>query len=71
MSNSQIKAADILLRKTIPDLVRTELTGLNGGPLEHRMDVPAKETREEWLARQQLEASARTADGRDSSDLVH
>ena len=30
MSSSQIKAADILLRKTIPDLARTEVTGKDG-----------------------------------------
>lgn len=32
MSASQIKAADILLKKTIPDLGRTEVTGADGGP---------------------------------------
>ena len=35
MSSSQIKAADILLKKTIPDLGRTEVTGADGGPQEH------------------------------------
>jgi hypothetical protein len=34
MSSSQIKAADILLRKTIPDLARTEVTGMDGEPQE-------------------------------------
>lgn len=33
MSNSQIKAADILLKKLVPDLARTELTGKDGGPV--------------------------------------
>jgi hypothetical protein len=32
MTNSQIKAAEILLRKVAPDLARTELTGEDGGP---------------------------------------
>jgi len=34
MSNSQIKAADILLRKSVPDLARTEHTGQDGGPIK-------------------------------------
>lgn len=34
MSSSQIKAADILLKKTVPDLARTEVTGLDGAPQE-------------------------------------
>jgi hypothetical protein len=32
-----------------------QVTGNDGGPLEHRIDTPAKETREEWLARQAKE----------------
>jgi hypothetical protein len=34
MSSSQIKAADILLKKTVPDLARTEVTGMDGAPQE-------------------------------------
>jgi hypothetical protein len=53
MSLSQIKATEILLRKAVPDLMRAEVTGKDGGPLEHyHIDVPREETREEWLARQ-------------------
>lgn len=33
MSATQIKAAQILLAKLIPDLGRTELTGEDGGPI--------------------------------------
>jgi len=41
-----------------------ELTGAGGGPIQHqRIDAPAKETREEWLARRQL-ASDQPADRR-------
>jgi hypothetical protein len=36
-----------LVGKIIP----LQVTGKDGGPLEHRMDVPREETREEWLAR--------------------
>jgi hypothetical protein len=35
MTNSQIKAADILLKKTVPDLARTEVTGKDGEPQQH------------------------------------
>jgi hypothetical protein len=37
-----------LVGKIIP----LQVTGKDGGPIEHRIDTPAKETREEWLARQ-------------------
>jgi len=33
MSPTQIKAADILLRKIVPDLNRSEITGEDGGPM--------------------------------------
>jgi hypothetical protein len=36
-----------LVGKIIP----LQVTGKDGGPIEHRIDAPAKETREEWLAR--------------------
>jgi hypothetical protein len=32
-----------------------QVTGKDGGPIEHRIDTPAKETREEWLARHEAE----------------
>lgn len=34
MTQTQIKAADILLRKIVPDLARTEMTGKDEGPVE-------------------------------------
>lgn len=34
MTPTQIKAADILLKKLVPDLGRTEVTGAGGGPIE-------------------------------------
>lgn len=33
MSPTQIKAAQIILAKIVPDLARTEMTGPNGGPI--------------------------------------
>lgn len=44
MTATQIKAADILLKKLVPDLARTEVTGADGGaiviqagPLDERL----------------------------------
>lgn len=34
MTSTQLKAAELFLRKTVPDLNRTELTGKNGGPVK-------------------------------------
>lgn len=34
MTPTQIKAADILLKKLVPDLGRTEVVGEEGGPIE-------------------------------------
>jgi hypothetical protein len=34
MSGTQIKAADIILKKIVPDLARSEVTGPDGGPQE-------------------------------------
>ena len=33
METSQVRAAEILLKKTIPDLSNVEMTGEGGGPL--------------------------------------
>ena len=56
-----------LIGKILP----LQVTGKDGGPLEHehRMDVPREETREEWLAR--LETANRSAADGDTSDVVH
>jgi len=34
VSAASLKAAEIVLRKTLPDLARTEVTGEDGGPQE-------------------------------------
>jgi hypothetical protein len=34
LSASRLKAIEILLRKSVPDLSAVELTGANGGPVE-------------------------------------
>jgi hypothetical protein len=39
MSNQQIKAADIILKKLIPDLARTELTGKDGQDINLSLNV--------------------------------
>ena len=39
MTSTQIKAADIILRKLVPDLSRTEVSGSNGGPVLQDLTV--------------------------------
>lgn len=34
LSQTQLRAAEVLLRKTVPDLTAVELTGSDGGPVE-------------------------------------
>jgi hypothetical protein len=51
------------------DKQQLEHTGKDGGPIEHRVDAPAKETREEWIARQ-MGTTAGAAIGGDPSDVV-
>ncbi len=34
MTSSQLKAAEVYLRKTIPDLARTELSGVDGAAIQ-------------------------------------
>jgi len=34
LTSTQIKAADIILKKIVPDLARSEISGPNGGPIE-------------------------------------
>jgi hypothetical protein len=73
-SRLRVDARKWLLSKLLPKQYgdRVEVTGKDGGPLEHHhIDVPREETREEWLVRQQLEAAARSATGGNSSDVVH
>jgi len=33
MSSTQVRSAEVLLRKSLPDLRATELTGVDGGPI--------------------------------------
>jgi hypothetical protein len=58
-----------LLSKLLPRQYgdKVELTGADGGPIQHCLDVPAKETREQWLARQ----AAIDPPVRSPSDVVH
>lgn len=39
MSQSQIKAAQIVIGKVIPDVARTEHTGENGGAVNHSVTI--------------------------------
>jgi hypothetical protein len=42
LSATQIKSADILLKKIVPDLARTEHVGDGGGPVELRVALIEK-----------------------------
>jgi hypothetical protein len=42
LSPTQIKAADIILKKVVPDLARTEHVGDGGGPVEMRVSLIEK-----------------------------
>jgi hypothetical protein len=42
LSATQIKSADILLKKIVPDLARTEHVGDGGGPVEMRVSLIEK-----------------------------
>jgi hypothetical protein len=37
LSSTQVRAAQILLNKTLPDMRAIEMTGEGGGPLEHKV----------------------------------
>lgn len=39
MTPSQVKAAEILLRKMLPDLKAVEMTGEGGGPIQAQVEV--------------------------------
>ena len=39
LSSTQIRAAEILLKKTLPDLSSVEMTGEDGGPIDHSIKV--------------------------------
>jgi hypothetical protein len=54
VSNTQMKAIEILLRKTLPDLSAIEHTGADGGPIEVRA---SKEQRDAAIS-----AALRSAD---------
>jgi hypothetical protein len=49
---NQMAANPVAFMTLLGKLLPLQVTGKDGGPLEHRIDTPAKETREEWLARQ-------------------
>lgn len=39
MTKNELKAADMLLKKLVPDLSRTELSGPDGGPVQHTVQT--------------------------------
>lgn len=59
MSATEVRAAEILIRKRLPDLSATELTGPGGGPVEITSTPLSTDEGRELLER--LDASARAA----------
>lgn len=39
LSNTQLRAIEILLKKSLPDLSQVELTGADGGPVQQDMKL--------------------------------
>lgn len=39
LSNTQLRAIEILLKKSLPDLSQVELTGADGGPMQQDMKL--------------------------------
>ncbi len=42
LSTTQVRGIEVLLRKTLPDLSQTALTGEEGGPINHSLNVKFK-----------------------------
>ena len=59
MTASQIKAAEILLRKTFPDLQVNEISGVAGKPIE--VTVRPILTKDDWLKTHGLGTAIRAA----------
>lgn len=49
ISATQLKAIEILLRKSLPDLTAIELSGDPENPIQHKVALRPQLTREEWL----------------------
>jgi hypothetical protein len=39
LTPTQVRAAEILLKKSVPDLSSVAMTGEDGGPIEHSLEV--------------------------------
>jgi hypothetical protein len=46
MTSAQLKAAELILRKVVPDLSRVESTGVNGGPVQFEVVLRPHENRD-------------------------
>lgn len=45
MTPTQVAAAKVVIAKSIPDLRSTEITGKDGGPIEHSVTLTAAQVR--------------------------
>lgn len=51
MSSTELKAAEIYLRKVVPDLRSMELTGKDGGAIVHAVSVTDKDILQQYLTK--------------------
>jgi len=69
ISATQLRAIEILLRKTLPDLQAVEITGDNGGALIVNIKRFTQDTGDEAQRAADVRAIAPTIDGEGWSDL--
>jgi len=55
LTNTQVRAAEILLSKTLPNLVSTQMDMNAAVTVNDPVDRPAKETHQEWIERRKRE----------------
>lgn len=71
MDASQVKAAQILLAKAVPDLSSVELSGANGGPIEHRDINSVTDAELLLIADGRSQGNTDPPNGEEVSDSVH
>lgn len=63
LTNTQVRAAEILLSKTLPNLVSTQMDMNAAVTVTDPVDRPAKETHQQWIERRKRELLLGAANG--------
>jgi hypothetical protein len=71
MDASQVKAAQILLAKAVPDLSSVELSGANGGPIEYRDINSVTDAELLLIADGRSQGNTDSPNGEEVPDSVH